>query len=799
MPQTPQYLIKSVSSMRELTDDMFAGVYNPGQLGIIRQIVSTADATPDTDVAVFSDIRANYTITAGPNGAVIVAHTGGLLTDGTDTLYGIERLRFQDIETPTAPTDIKWNGVVPANNALPAQNAVIANLGTDFPGTTFSLVSGAGFTVSAAGVVTRTTAAMAANTTYTLTILATGGSGSVQEVFTIRTGTTGVDSITTTVNDDVIYGLGGNDTLNGGDKDDTIFGQDGNDTMNGGNGNDMLNGGAGADAMTGGAGDDTYVVDDTSNQGGIDQVIEAANGGTDTVMTALTYTLGNNVENLTLTGNNNVNGTGNALNNTITGNSGDNDFNGGAGNDTYVTSAVDGDDDEIADNNGTADKIVILTGGAALTSLSFVDDNTGTNNGNLDIGFNGNSLTVIDHFDNTNEQVEFINFDNGSFAGYLFGRTDYAINASDPANSGTPSARTVAVTAGNNLLVGETGANRLTGGTGNDLLFGAGGQDILDGGAGNDLIVGGQGNDTINGGAGDDTIAYVDGDGADTMNGGAGIDTLSILGDNGNDTLDVVWNGTVITSVEGGTISQIELIVADLLGGSNTLSYAGSTVALNLNLADLLAPGFESIANVQNLTGGNLADVLIGDDLENILIGGMGADQIDVGDPDDDVEDQVRFNATNEFGDTITDFDADGTPDMITFGGALNTAWDDGNSNDNFLWGQGNGGGGTVNVTVGQNNNQAEGLMLSGANNEGVSNASLLDATAVANAFNAEFNITAANGEDALLVINDTNGNSASMWQWIQAGGGEISAAELTFIGLINANTTLTTDSFDFV
>ncbi len=66
--------------------------------------------------------------------------------------------------------------------------------------------------------------------------------------------------------------------------------------------------------------------------------------------------------------------------------------------------------------------------------------------------------------------------------------------------------------------------------------------------------------------------------------------------------------------------------------------------------------------------------------------------------------------------------------------------------------------------------------------------------------FNAEFNITAANGETTLLVINDNTAGSnlASVWQWTQAGGGEIAAGELTRIATINADATITAASFDF-
>ena len=58
-----------VASMKDLTTEMFNGTTKAGQLGIVRQIVSTADAVPDIDVAVFSEERANYSITMGPAGA----------------------------------------------------------------------------------------------------------------------------------------------------------------------------------------------------------------------------------------------------------------------------------------------------------------------------------------------------------------------------------------------------------------------------------------------------------------------------------------------------------------------------------------------------------------------------------------------------------------------------------------------------------------------------------------------------------------------------------------------------------
>jgi Ca2+-binding RTX toxin-like protein len=90
-----------------------------------------------------------------------------------------------------------------------------------------------------------------------------------------------------------------------------------------------LNGGAGNDRMIGGTGNDKYVVDSTG-----DVVVENPGAGTDTVSTTLnSYTLEANVENLTFTGAGNFSGTGNFLDNAITGGAGDDTLSGGNGND----------------------------------------------------------------------------------------------------------------------------------------------------------------------------------------------------------------------------------------------------------------------------------------------------------------------------------------------------------------------------------------------------------------------------------------------------------------------------------
>jgi serralysin len=125
-----------------------------------------------------------------------------------------------------------------------------------------------------------------------------------------------------TDNGETVTGTAGNDILPGLGGDDTISGLAGNDT---------IDGGTGADTMAGGLGNDTYVVDNAG-----DVVTENAGEGTDTVNTSITYVLTANVENLTMLGSADLQGYGNVLANTLTGNGGNNLLNGFGGADTMI-------------------------------------------------------------------------------------------------------------------------------------------------------------------------------------------------------------------------------------------------------------------------------------------------------------------------------------------------------------------------------------------------------------------------------------------------------------------------------
>ena len=130
-----------------------------------------------------------------------------------------------------------------------------------------------------------------------------------------------------------VSGGDGNDDLSGNAASNDLRGDAGDDVIRAGGGNDTLDGGAGADRMTGARGNDAYHVDS-----GGDVVTEAEAGpagGIDTVLASLTYRLGANVENLVLEGFVPADGTGNGLDNAISGNTGANTLRGLAGNDTF--------------------------------------------------------------------------------------------------------------------------------------------------------------------------------------------------------------------------------------------------------------------------------------------------------------------------------------------------------------------------------------------------------------------------------------------------------------------------------
>jgi Ca2+-binding RTX toxin-like protein len=471
-------------------------------------------------------------------------------------------------------------------------------------------------------------------------------------------------SLSATVNtpsdyDDYIIGDYNDNTINGLNGNDYIESNSGNDSLVGGSGNDTLLSGSGDDTMIGGTGNDTYEVDSTG-----DVVSETSTTATeiDSVKASITYTLGANLENLTLTGMGAINGTGNTRNNTLTGNDADNSLSSGAGNDSLV-------------------------GGAGNDTM---------------IGWTGNDIYEVDSTGDVVLETSTITTEIDSVKAsitYTLGANleNLTLNGIGAIN-GTGNTR-------NNTLTGNDANNSLSSGAGNDSLIGGAGNDTMTGWTGNDTMIGGTGNDvyevestgdvvsetstiateidlvktsitytlganlenlTLNGigainGTGNTLNNILIGNGAnnslssgagnDTLNGGAGNDTMS--GWTGNDIYVVDSTGDVVseTSTIATEIDSIEAYITHSLGanlekltllGSQSLSGYGNT--LNNTLTGNIASN--------TLRGGYGNDTLNGGNGNDILYGGIGNDNL----TGSEGSDRFSFSSKSEGIDRINDF-----------------------------------------------------------------------------------------------------------------------------------------------
>jgi Ca2+-binding RTX toxin-like protein len=375
-------------------------------------------------------------------------------------------------------------------------------------------------------------------------------------------------------------------------------------------GNNTILGNSGTNTLIGGLGDDTYGVDSLS-----DVVTELAGEGTDTINASFTYTLADNLENLTLTGMDTISGTGNAADNTITGNAAANTLTGGTGADTLI--GGEGNDifnvDNIGDvvtemmNEGidTVNSSVTYTLGANVENLALqgTADISGTGNmlnNNLVGNTGANTLTGglgDDVYDVDNA---------GDVVTELLGEGDDTVNSTITHTLGenienlnllgTSDLNGTGNTL-NNTLEGNAGSNSLDGGVGNDTILANGGDDTVDGGAGNDALSGGSGLDVLNGGADNDTLFGNEGNdvlngglGDDTLNGGAGDD--SINGGDGSDTAVFTASSTSVTvDVQNGALvigsgqgtDTVGMDIEFLAFSDQTLSFTNTATLIGQN------------------------------------------------------------------------------------------------------------------------------------------------------------------------------------------------------------------------
>jgi len=369
--------------------------------------------------------------------------------------------------------------------------------------------------------------------------------------------------------------LAGDEPLNGigNSADNVITGNSAENTLDGQGGNNQL---------LGGLGNDGYIVRSVN-----DTVIETPDAGLDTVLSFISYSLPEQVENLTLQGDQAINGTGNNLDNVIIGNVAHNTLDGGEGRDwlysqgdidfTASEGTLTGLDTDTFTNietlrliggagDNTFDASALITTRVVLTGRNGDDTFKGGSASNDvvretgNVNFTATEGTLTGRGTDTFTNIETLRLiggagDNTFDASALIttrvvltgGHGDDTFKGGSASNDVIQETADIDFTATEGTLTGmgtDTFTNietlRLTGGASDNTfdasaltstrvrLTGEDGDDILLGGGGRDFLEGGLGSDILTGGTGNDRLTLGVDTVTDTVNysSGDGIDNV---------------------------------------------------------------------------------------------------------------------------------------------------------------------------------------------------------------------------------------------------------------------------------
>jgi Ca2+-binding RTX toxin-like protein len=389
----------------------------------------------------------------------------------------------------------------------------------------------------------------------------------------------------------VIRGTPGNDNLNGSDGNDTFIASAGNDTLTGGNGEDTVDYSQLATSITlqaqgtvnkGALGTDTVQAEVFIGNTAFANAIDAASSTNNSINADLSENsltvFGLPSGDVTFTVVNFQNVTGSQADDIITGNGAANNLNGSAGDDILFASV--GND--------------ILTGGDG-----------------VDIVVYGQLATEI-----TLEAQGFVN--KGALgrdtvqAETFVGNADFA-NAIDAASST------------NNRINADLSQNSLT-------VFGLPSGDVTFNVVNFRNVTGSQGSDTITGNDLDNILKGSGGN--DTLTGGDGVDTVDYSQLATSITLQA--QGTVNKGVLGTDTVQAETFVgnADFANAIDAASSTNNRINADLSQNSLTVFGLPSgdvtfnVVNFQDVTGSQVNDIIVGNDLDNILNGSGGNDTL---------------------------------------------------------------------------------------------------------------------------------------------------------------------------
>lgn len=506
------------------------------------------------------------------------------------------------------------------------------------------------------------------------------------------------DIITAAGGNDTIYGGLGADRLDGGSDNDTIFGDEGNDTLIGGNGDDQLHAIYGNDIIIGGSGNDalyvgasvapagfvepmavTYsrtgtslnlflsdgrhiVVENQFLAGGVSsdrletlygiagQTIDLTamptpNAGpiaqTDTFMfiqgqsmignllsdngAGADFDLDGDVLATTLVST----GFGSA----IVSSNGDfvytplANFTGADGFVYSISDGFGGTTDGIVNINVIANQPPVARDDffSAFTAQTVAGNLLTDNRGGADSDPESGAMSVLAGTFTTSSGGSVTISANGDFtyasASGFTGRDTFAYTLQD--NYGATSTATASMQVANNSI------NILTGTAGNDIFDGYGSNDTIDGKEGDDLLLGGDGSDTL-----------IGGDGSDVLDGGNSTDTASYV--TATAGVDVsLFLPTFQFTVGAGTDTLISI---ENLTGSNfgdTLLGNSENNRIYGNDGDDVLRGYAGVDTfrggygIDTVYGGDDADTILGEWGDDVLYGDAGNDNIKGGNDND--------------------------------------------------------------------------------------------------------------------------------------------------------------------
>jgi len=444
----------------------------------------------------------------------------------------------------------------------------------------------------------------------------------------------------------------------------------------------LLDGGsAGTDTLLGAKGNDTYIIKRT----GI-TITENLNEGTDTIQSEISYTLDNNIENLTLTGSAAIIALGNTSNNIITGNSinnildggtaGDDTLCGAKGNDTYLINRTG-----IAATENLNEGVDIVQSTVTYTLLNNIENMTLL--GSSAINGIGNTLANEITGNNANNILDGGTTGADLLVGKL-GNDTYLINhtgttVNENLLQGTDLIQsnidyTLELNVENLTLTGSSAINGF-GNISNNIIRGNSINNVLDGGtAGIDKLYGDKGDDTYNISHMGTTIIEYEDEGTDliysgiTYTLGANQENLTLLGaarGTGNSMANLITGSSLANTISGGTTGNDTLIGAN----GNDIYNVNHT---GMTIIEYTDEGTDSVistisytleANLENLTligavsgtGNSLTNIIIGSSSSNTLNGGEAGNDALFGDKGNDTY------IINHTGVTITEKLEEGT------------------------------------------------------------------------------------------------------------------------------------------